>query len=363
MANSVKSSNTLHIHSRDIRNYDAVGHFSLQLAELMGQIGWKVHLWAENFDEGLSSKVGHRSHFYDQLQPKDVIFLNHSIYDPDLEKIASLENKKVLYYHNITPSNLLGDDEQITRTNCKKGEEQIPLFPLFDEVVANSKFTAATIKQSFEEHGVKFDRDINNLPPLVRTNMPRVPERNQSFDMRFLYVGRFVKHKRVDQLLDVFEQISLERPGCSLTLVGGPPEGVCVDVLRLRAREVQERTGSKIQFFHHLSAEDLTRVYLESSACLHMSEHEGFCVPALDSILFDLPMFFRSQSAILEVLGLSGRTISENAFEGAVQILNFLNDKKTLDEDSKKRSDRREFWKTELNGSKIANLIEGLSRQ
>ncbi len=46
-----------------------------------------------------------------------------------------------------------------------------------------------------------------------------------------------------------------------------------------------------------------------------MSEHEGFCVPVVEAMTFDKPVFAFAEEAVLETLGRSGRVFYAKEFD------------------------------------------------
>ena len=52
-----------------------------------------------------------------------------------------------------------------------------------------------------------------------------------------------------------------------------------------------------------------------AAAFVTMSEHEGFCVPVVEAMAFDKPVFAYADEAVLETLGRSGRVFYSKDFE------------------------------------------------
>ena len=59
----------------------------------------------------------------------------------------------------------------------------------------------------------------------------------------------------------------------------------------------------------------LKTLYERSSAFVTMSEHEGFCVPVVEAMAFDKPVFAYADEAVLETLGRSGRVFYNKDFD------------------------------------------------
>jgi len=57
---------------------------------------------------------------------------------------------------------------------------------------------------------------------------------------------------------------------------------------------------------------DILAYYRVADVFLSMSEHEGFCVPLVEAMYFDIPVLARDTSAIAGTLGGSGILLSDN---------------------------------------------------
>ena len=63
------------------------------------------------------------------------------------------------------------------------------------------------------------------------------------------------------------------------------------------------KLNSKVFFSGHVSDKTLYDFYRSALAFVTMSEHEGFCVPVVEAMGLNLPVFGRASAAIPETLG------------------------------------------------------------
>lgn len=338
---------TVHIHARDIVYHDAVGSFSRQTASLLEKNGYNVKLWAEHSNVDAPHPVGNRRDFEAALSPSDIIFFNHSIHDPALESIISLPNRKLAYFHNVTPPELIDPADAATLQNCRLGLDECGRLAAFDSLLANSKFTAEVLLNAMTHADAdRFRGSIVVCPPLIgadRWQDIKVGERTTTNgSLKGLFVGRLVPHKGVSEILDILTYLTARQPEVELTIVGGPADGAYVEMLRENAaRTSKVRPGFRARFLHGISDEELKSIYQDTTFCIAHSTHEGFCVPALDALSFDKPMFVTSLPAILEVLGSAALVIPQhNQAEAAAVISDFFEDEGAVVRHSALRKER-----------------------
>lgn len=307
----------LHIHARDIARHDAVGNFAVQLGRLMSASGWDVRYWANHSDPIAGLSIFPQQDLIQSVEAGDVIFQNFSIYDPILERLAALPNRKILYYHNITPPELIDPEDSATVENCRLGRDQRAIARRFDVLLANSQASARDLTEGWNiDPSLEPKYGIAVCPPIINVDRwdkisDTIAEREGG--TRLLFVGRLVRHKGVAQLLDVFEALSHRIGGLHLDIVGNPSGGAYVESLFRRAAEIEAATGSSIAIRHGIADEDLKGLYRSASACITLSKHEGFCVPATDALYFAKPFLFAPCEAVSEYVGGAGMVLTDSS--------------------------------------------------
>ncbi|WP_234711748.1 glycosyltransferase [Rhizobium rhizogenes] len=344
---------------------DAVGSFARQIAILAEKAGHDVRLWAEHTDVQEPHPVETRSAFWTAVQPQDVIFFNHSIFDPALDDIVALSNAKIVYFHNITPPDLIDRADERTIENCRLGLEQRPLLAKFDIIMVNSEATAKCLLEAFDADALARHKDrIVICPPLIgadRWNAVQAEDLRAASDkLNLLYVGRIVAHKGVLDIVDIAGELAALKIPIALDIVGGPANGPYVDLVKARAKAIEENDGVPVTFHHGISDRQLKALYEMTTACIAHSSHEGFCVPALDALAFDRPMFVTPVAAILEVLGPAALLIpQDDKAAAAAAIAAFLMDGDHAGHASVRKK-RFEELRTEADGGLVLAAIEGL---
>jgi len=322
----MNSLNTVHIHARDIVLNDAVGNFCRQIARMAEAAGYAVRLWAEHTNVHSPHAVLNRADFWDAATPEDVVFFNHSIFDPVLDDVIALPNPKVVYFHNVTPPGLIDPADVRTIENCRLGLAQRSKLSEFDVVMANSDVTVDCLVADWNEAALeKHDHQIIVCPPLIGADRWQHIETHdlpvQSGRKHLLYVGRLAPHKGVFEIVEIVERLAVRGFPIALDIVGGPANGVYTEKLRERAEAIATEYGVPLTLHHDISDRQLKSLYTRAAAAIAHSSHEGFCVPALDALAFDKPMFVTPLPAVIEVLGSAAIPIDGNSPDGAASVI------------------------------------------
>ena len=141
---------------------------------------------------------------------------------------------------------------------------------------------------------------------------------------QLLYVGRIAPHKRVEDLFALFEHYHELDPDSALLVVG---DSAVRGLRRLSALSVEQRVLPAARahpFSRGVSDGQLKTIYQSCSAFVTMSEHEGFCVPVVEAMTFDKPVFAFAEEAVLETLGRSGRVFYAKEFDAIAADLQWV---------------------------------------
>jgi len=85
---------------------------------------------------------------------------------------------------------------------------------------------------------------------------------------------------------------------------------------------------SDVHITGHVSISELVAYYRTASIYLSMSEHEGFGVPLLESIYFDVPVLAYKSTAVPETLAGRGVLFTEKRYDAVAELIGTLvNDK------------------------------------
>lgn len=278
----------------DIWKKDAVGNFCLDLSELLEENGINTSLYAQNFSKDETSNVNQIEDLFATVTEEDILLLSYSIYDKYLEQILEFKNKKICYFHGVTPDYLLEEFEPITAELCRKSIEQFPLLDKFDKLIANSEFIAHNLENYV-------NKKVDVLPPVfpsryIFSNINI--EENKNSD--FLVVGRVVPHKKIENSISLFIKIKEIIPDAKLKIIGNMPNHIYSEFLKNEANK--SGFNDSIEFNGIISDEELQQLYSKSFGFINTSLHEGFCIPVLEALYYGLTIFVQNGHAAEELI-------------------------------------------------------------
>ena len=274
---------------------DAVTRQALEFRELFARWGHAGEVHAAAIEPRLEAPVRPLSRL--DAQPDDLLLIHYSAYAPRLEQLLELPNRKLLVYHNVTPARYLWSFQPHVAALCELGRDHLPRYAeAVDVACAVSQYNAGELRDAGAG-------DVRVVPILF--DRARLGERKGSVPFRerplILSVGRLAPHKRHDLVVRAFALFQREvAPGARLLCVGEPISAAYAE----RLRELAARLGAEgVELPGTLDQDRLNAAYREAAAMLHLSEHEGFCIPLLEAFHFGLPVIAQPVGGMPEVGG------------------------------------------------------------
>lgn len=306
----------VHLIAHDIFRGDGVGNFVLAVYGLFALNNMKCQMYAVNFDRHLRGLIRHSAEIFSGVGNDDLVFFNFSIYDPYLPEVSKIKARKVLYYHGITPPDLLRDHDPRTAALCERGLAQIQHVRGFGAVLANSNWTAEQLRQYLRHGEQGWDRTeketmtVEQCPPVLGLTWEHdAVDWKSGFSTEgkvLLYVGRLAPHKRVDDAIRVFGEFHQRQPQARLLIVGQSAGESYSAYLKGVVEELPLKARGRIEFLGFVSHDELKNAYRQADAFITMSEHEGFCIPLVEAMHFNLPIFAYAQGAVKGTMGGAG---------------------------------------------------------
>jgi len=346
----------VHIVATNLYEHDAIGNFAISVARLLRAGGVPCQLYASRFDPALRDTIRNVADLVATVDEQDVLLVNFSIFDPFLPQMAALNCKKLVYFHNITPPRFFQIYDAEYAAHCLKGVAQAQLLTGFDGLLANSADSAAVLKgllsdakskrmdsteileigdsrtkgpfedasRLLEKAARLLDRpsdpemNVQVCPPLVnfeqRLQSPAEPVDLPNQKTLLVYVGRVAPHKKIEDLIALFQRYYKLNSDSALVIVGGSSFGGYSGYLRYLLLHEYAGIRHRIHFVDNVNDGQLRTIYERASALVTMSEHEGFCVPLVEAMAFDLPIFAFANDAVRQTLGRSGRVFYTKDF-------------------------------------------------
>ncbi|MFN3235523.1 MAG: glycosyltransferase [Pseudomonadales bacterium] len=280
-----------------------------------------IFLFAEFQKRGYESQIMVRSEHIDprvaghciSFRPEDIQDTDHLIYHHSIGSeitpfVESFAGRKCMIYHNITPPEFFLRYRPEFARLLRDGLEE--LWGLADSIpvaFSDSFFNASDlVRYGFNSPKV--------LPlPVDPKNWLVSPDKIMMASLRgkknIVFVGRYSPNKRQVELVKLLGWLKQYEPNSRLVLAGF---GVESDpyMLELRGTIAELGLEEDVILTGHISLEELLAVYRSADIFLSLSQHEGFGVPLLEAMWFDIPVVAVKHAAIGETLAGAGLLVS-----------------------------------------------------
>ena len=287
---------------------DAIGNDVIAIKHVIEDMGIKTFICAES----ISDKIKENGVFSLDRMPKlsddDIVIYHMGSGAETNSRVASMNCRKIMRYHNITPPEFFDMDDPVASEHCRKGLEDM-------ERVMRGRFNAHVTVSGFNkscmvEMGYS-PESIDVIPIIVpfedyrKTPDEEMVRKLSDGIVNIVFVGRIAPNKKHEDIIRSFAYYKKYiNPKSRLILAGSCNEdGVYYNDL---LEYIDVLGVQDVVFPGHISFEELLAIYKTAHVFLCMSEHEGFCVPLLEAMTFDVPIIAYDSCAVPETMGGSG---------------------------------------------------------
>ena len=310
---------------------DAISNEALVLRRLFRSWGHESDIFCEakRILPELRSEARDLAPSRDAFRPDDIAFLHLSIGSPVNEIFAELPCRKAILYHNITPPEYFrGVQEQIAH-NLEKGRDQAKrLAGSATVVLADSPFNASELASwGYRAPGVL--PLVLDLARLRGAADRAVLRKYDDGLVNVLFVGRCVPNKRLEDALAAFHYFQRYVEPASRFIHAGSFAGTehYHALLLTMMRDLQLQN---VELIGSVRQEELNACYRSADLFLCMSEHEGFCIPLIESLVHDVPVLAYAAAAVPDTLDGAGVLFREKQFDLVAEMMGRLTRDATL---------------------------------
>ncbi|MBI5902955.1 MAG: glycosyltransferase family 4 protein [Deltaproteobacteria bacterium] len=332
---------------------DAISNQAIELRGILRSRGYGSNIYARYIHPRMNSECYFYREHSKRSSGENVVIFHHSIASEVSDYILGLPDKKIMVYHNITPGRFFLPFDRDLAYLLKKGREElknlagVPFLALGD-----SGFNA-------EELRALGYRNVDTLPIIIdRGLLSSKPDqgvmgRYNDGKTNVLFVGRVVPNKRFEDIIKAFYfyQRHINRSS-RLLLVGSYKN---LENYHAALAGLVKRLGLEdVVFAGHVTQSELNAYYRSSHLFLCMSEHEGFCVPLVEAMHFNLPVLAFASSAVPETLGNGGILFREKRYEEVAELMDLV----LTDEDIRRKiTEAQKIKLKDFDGKKIGELF------
>jgi len=307
---------------------DAVSNSALGISRALSKIGIKNAIYAQHIHPRMRRYAKPATKC-----PRNQPVIYHMSIGSDLaHSIPEFENTKIMIYHNITPPHFFTGYNPLIEQLCLYGREQLAsIKDYFDYAFADSEFNQHELIQLGYSNTAIVPL-IFNFDEYRKTPSSDIIEKYKADDgyVNLLFVGRIVPNKRQEDIIKVFYYYKkFINPKSRLFLVGSH-NGMERYMHDLKAL-IESLHLTDVIFTGHVPFDQILAYYRIADLFICMSEHEGFCVPLVEAMFFDLPIIAYNSSAIASTLGSAGFLISEKKdYKAIAELIQIILDDQTI---------------------------------
>lgn len=311
---------------------DAITNHTFEMDKTLREWGFDTYIFSEIIDSGSFQKKCQLDKDYKKhIESKDDLLIFHySVYCENINLYKNSNNIKIFEYHNITPPNYIQGYDDYLWHMCKRGRDELKNLTKCNLSVGDSQYNRLElVKNGFDES----TSDV--LPIFLHYDDYASVEQNERLLEQFsddyvniIFVGRIVPNKKIEDIIKVFYIYNKTiNPKSRLFLIGAKfLKKYDTQLINL----VNRLKLDNVYFTDRVSLSDLKTYYEFADIFLCMSEHEGFCVPLIESMYFKIPIIAYNSTAIPYTLGNAGILVDEKNYLEIAELINMVVENKKL---------------------------------
>jgi glycosyltransferase involved in cell wall biosynthesis len=294
---------------------DAVTNSALEWRSLLRQVG-PSEIFATHVDPRLAGDVRPLGAYYELESARtgrNLLLYHLSIGASEVSAFLRGRPERLgIAYHNVTPASYFEQTEPEFAVHLRRGRaDLLELRDRTDFAFAVSPYNMRELEEAGYSH-------VRHVPLVVDVHRLRgvVPDESAVAGLEIdgpmlLFVGQVLPHKRPDMLLSLYHVLSTYQiPEASLVVAGA---GRVPSYQLAITRYAKELNLYRSALLGWVSDAQLAALYRRASVFVTCSEHEGFCVPLLEAMAWDVPIVARDFAAIPETLGPAGLIVPQDS--------------------------------------------------
>ncbi|MFI3237860.1 MAG: glycosyltransferase [Lachnospiraceae bacterium] len=277
---------------------DGVGNDVLAIDKILKDAGYETAIYAKYIGKKVPKGAVFRISHMPQLNKNDIVLYHLAISCTLNVEIQKWDCKILIRYHNVTPAGFFSPYSLQIYRDCTTGIEQVKtLKDLPKYVLADSGFN----KSDLESYGYTCPIDV--VPILIpfddynTSPNKELVEKYTDVWTNIIFVGRIAPNKKQEDIIKAFTYYKKYiNPMSRLIFVGS------FDINDLYYQElvayIKRLEVEDVIFTGHIKFDEILAYYHLADIFLCMSEHEGFCIPLVEAMHFQVPIIAYDSTAI-----------------------------------------------------------------
>jgi glycosyltransferase involved in cell wall biosynthesis len=302
---------------------DAISDEARTLRDYARARGLASEIFVHNVHPRYRAEVRSYRELNDFDDPEALALLHFSLGSPVVRAFLRLRARRALIYHNITPAHFFHDVHPRLAKECARGRDELAaLAPQVELAFGDSEFNRAELE------ALGFTRTAVQPIPIdfARFRQPPDPLVVRAFNdhkANLLCVGRVIPNKRLEQAIKVYAYYKKYVDHESRLLLVGEYRGFENYLQRLQ-RLAATIDLEEVYFASHVRFEQLLGYYAVADVLLHVSDHEGFCVPLLEAFDRGVPVVAYAAGAVAETVGHGAVLLREKRLDRIAEVIHRL---------------------------------------
>lgn len=252
----------------------------------------------------------------DISQSNEILFWHYGGFDTYLN-IFTKNRNIVFVYHNITPSKYFWRTEPLVSIRSIIGKIQMKLINKNHKWITMSEYNVSELK----ECGFK---NILLCPNIVSTCQIEPIEKSKIISL--IYVGRIAPNKNCISLLEHVEKVSNQiKLPINFVIVGSLKPGCKFGIkFAKKYKTLLSHPYLRVNWENDVNEQKLNELYKKAWLYVSMSLHEGFGVPACESIANGTPSLYLEsggQESVLKKIGMVPKEDEDSFYKYLIELI------------------------------------------
>ena len=289
------SSPAMHQTVQTMRPWDAISNDALAIQHLLRCNGFRSEIFAEHIDAALRDRVRSINQLADPPYDADPVLAHVCVHAPRVTRALKARPGALhLRFHSNTPPQWFRGISYGFELSARKGwEEMLELSRRSISAIADSAHNEREVRDA----GMA---EVAVVPILLAPSED--PPTWRGGGGYAISIGRIAPNKRIDFLLRTTAAYQAAHdPDFGLVLVGSDRG---LERYGEACRELERELGVRnVRWVGSVEEAEKLRLMADADAYLCASDHEGFCVPIVESFRLGLPVVARATSAVTDTCG------------------------------------------------------------
>jgi glycosyltransferase involved in cell wall biosynthesis len=286
---------------------DSVSSITRRNAALLGDLGATTTILARFTHPDVQHET--RPAEYALATPGAGLIFHFWGYNGLLWLLDAMRGPKAMHYHNITPPHFFPTDTALYHNTARGYDQLREIAGRFDLLIGDSRYNIAELapfldapRPALAIYPALDARELQAQP----YDAAFVEALRQSGEVQVVFVGRIARNKRQDLVMQLFDYYCRQiNRYCRLWLVGSDQGDAAYRSELERLRQTLP-SGERIAFTGKVPDATVDAYLRAAHIYVSASEHEGFGMPLIQAMAFDVPVLAYAATAVPETMGGSG---------------------------------------------------------